>query len=41
MSPNTANKHLEILLARGLVRREIGARGTHVWHPLGDDLEGL
>lgn len=41
MSPNTANKHLEILLNRGLVRREIGARGTHVWHPLGDDLEGL
>jgi hypothetical protein len=41
MSPNTANKHLEILLANGLVRREIGARGTHVWHPLDTDQELL
>ena len=39
MSPNTANKHLEILLANGLVRREIGARGTHIWHPLDTDQE--
>ncbi len=41
MSENTAKKHLGILLARGLVRREIGRSNAHVWHPVETDLEGL
>jgi len=41
MSENTAKKHLGILLARGLVRREIGRSNAHVWHPVDTDQEGL
>lgn len=41
MSENTAKKHLGILLNLGLVRREIGRSGAHVWHPVDTDQEGL